>query len=331
MKRWILFLILLLFSIYSNAQSGPLRKDFICLSLDNDVLNFLRNSSDWGYTNGFRIDLFHIPVKKTRTTIFNWLHQYRGTNNNITSGWGLMQKMITPQNTKLSVPDRNDYPYCGALYAVYTIHSADNISKINLQSEYIAGVMGPPSLAKQTQTFVHHLVYYRIPKGWDYQLPTDLLLNYNIGLEKQLFSVKAISGVGQTQLFLGSMQDGLSLSLLMHIGNNDNYFSGIYNRYFTKKPKLSISAGTTADLVLYNALLDGGLFNKESPFRNSHSKYGTDLARKKILGSLDMRALFSTKIFAVSYSLCITSSEFKEFKSHIIGNISVYINLKNKD
>ena len=324
MKK-VFFLIYLYFSLPAiHSQNDQPNKTFFRLFAENDALVPSDKATDWGYTSGCRIDLFYSPVKK-RTGLFNWFNQLAGTNIVNQSGWGLMQMIIAPQKTSLSLPDKNDYPYAGALFAIHTIHSASEARKMNFQTEWVVGVMGPPSFAKETQTFFHQLIKDPPPMGWDHQLPTDLLLNYNLKAEKCLAGNKSIGLATGGEVFCGTMKDGLSLHLLLQIGNNRDRFSGLINQYFAvKKPKLSLAFRATSEFKFYDALLEGGIFNSQSPLRKSHSKYGSVLQRQKLTGSMDLFLLFSTRKFALSLTQKMTSSEFRGYGSHRIGNISVY-------
>ena len=325
LKRKALFFFILFYIHTAHSQKDRPHKNFFRLYADNDALILSENATDWGYTSGSRIDFFY-TASKSRSDFFSPLNQFAGPNRITTKGWGLMQMIIAPQKTSLVVPDKNDYPYAGALFAVHTVHFTNVVKKINLQSEWIIGMMGPPSFAKQTQSFFHHLIGDPPPMGWSYQLPADLLLNYNIKAEKLLTGDKSIGLVGSGELFFGSMTDGLSLHILLQVGKkNRNNFTGLTSQFFTaKKTSFSFSLKATTDLILYNALLQGGLFNSKSPVRKSNSIYGTDLQRKKITGSLDLFILFSTQKFAVSLTQKMISSEFKKYGSHCIGNISIY-------
>ena len=324
MKKPFFFIFSFFFLPAAYSQYNQLHKKFFRLYADNDGLFLSNRSEDWGYTGGNRIDLFY-NTPGGRSDFFSRFNQLAGQNSVTTKGWGLMQLILTPKKIRPIVPDKNDYSYAGALIAVHTIHTANERGKINLHTEWIVGMLGPPSFAKQTQIFFHDLIKNPRPMGWDYQLPTDLLLNYNIGVEKQLAGIKNISFIGGAELFFGSMKDALSFHLLLQIGNKNGYFSGLTNQYFAaNKPELSVSLRTSADLILYNALLEGGIFNKESPVRNSHSKSGTSLQRLRTTGSLDLFILFSTKKFAVSLTQKTVSTEFKGYGSHSIGNISIY-------
>jgi hypothetical protein len=315
---------LILFLCHTATAQDTLRS-FFRIYTDNDALNFPGTATDWGYTSGIGSDFFYLPAKK-KAGLSKGLPRLSGATTIVTRGWRLMQIIIAPKKTNLFVPDKNDYPYSGALFAVHNTHSSNTIKKINLQSEWVAGVMGSPSLAKETHSFFHCLIKDPPPNGWRYQLPVDLLLNYNMKIEKQLAAYKNISLIGGGEIFFGSMVDGFSLLMQWQFGRNPSYFSGMINQCCSgnKKPKLIISLRSTVNVVAYNALLEGGLFNRKSPKVNKYSDYGTHLQRQKTGGSIEIFSLLSFRKASVSFTQKTSSPEFKGYVSHTTGNISIY-------
>lgn len=324
-NRTAILLLLLCVTGRAGAQREPGTKNFFRLYVDNDALILSSNATDWGYTSGLRIDFFYSPEKKYNGH-FGWPGRLTGSKTVITRGWGLMQVIMAPQKTSLTVPEKHDYAYSGGLVAVYTVHAANPLKKINVQSECIIGMMGPPSLAEQTQSFFHRLIKDPLPMGWSYQLPTDLLVNYNVKAERSLVETKLIVVTGSGEFLLGSMKDGLSLDMVLQIGKQKkNYFSGLSNQYFAaEKPTVSLLFKATASLIAYDALLQGGLLNSQSPVHKNNSVSGTELTRQKAGGSLQLMLLFSARRFAATFSQQITSATFRGYGAHSVGNISLY-------
>jgi lipid A 3-O-deacylase len=325
MKRNTCFLLLCFVFHTACAQDHFLR-----LYTDNDAFVPTNNATDWGYTSGTRIDLFYTTTNKK--SFFTWFNKLAGEQRITTKGWGSMQTIIAPQKTGLIVPDKNDYPYAGALVGIHTIHSANEAKKLNLRSEWIVGLMGPPSFGEQTHRFFHRVIKDPLPMGWDHQLPTDLLLNCNVQAEK-LLATKHLPGmpvnfIGSAELRSGTMNDGLSAGISVRIGDPKNYFTGLTKQYFPGKGiHVSMSMKISADLVLYNALLEGGLFNKRSPVHDKHSVLGTDRKIQHLTASGEFFLLISMERFALSFQLKAISPELKGYDAHSFGNLSLYIPL----
>src|SRR5687768_14786185 len=144
MKQWIIYFSFLF--IANTACSQDSAYNFLRIYADNDAFVPSNNATDWGYTSGIRIDLFH-----SSSILRGYLQGsniYDPDDRVNTSGWGIMQKIYAPQKTSLVIPDKNDYPYSGALVLIHTFHSSHEKRKFNIASECIAGLMGPPSLGK---------------------------------------------------------------------------------------------------------------------------------------------------------------------------------------
>lgn len=317
-----LLLITTFLCLHILAQQPPAR--FIRLYEDNDGINALFKGQDWGYTNGTRLDYFG-PGKKQKALhqkIRLFSRQYA------TYGWSLMQIMITPQKTRPAIPDKNDYPYAGALLAIHTRHQSDPARNINLQTEWVAGLLGPPSFARQTQVFLHRLIGDPKPNGWGYQLPTDLLLNYNLTVEKKVAGKKKLIVVAGANGFAGTLADGVSAYSIIRFQKNLTYFSGLTGQYFPadgKKTGMAFSIRPAVDAIVYNALLDGGLFNRQSPLHNSDALSGSNQQRKKIQARMDVMLHLSFRRFSLSFTQKLYSPDYKNYSGHRVGNVSLYL------
>ncbi|MEQ1678337.1 MAG: lipid A deacylase LpxR family protein [Chitinophagaceae bacterium] len=325
MQKGFFLLFICMLALAGLGQDATTTKRFIRIYEDNDGINALFKGQDWGYTNGTRLDYFS-PRKKQEPG----LHQKKRifSPKYATNGWSLLQVMITPKKTFPFIPDKNDYPYAGALMVIHTRHKADPVNKRNLQTEWVAGVMGPPALVEQTQVFLHRLIGDPRPNGWDYQLPADVLLNYNLTYEKQVAGKNKLILVAGVNGFAGTLSDALSVYSIIRFQKNLSYFSGLASQYFPvnqKKPGLAFSVKPSLDAVLYNALLDGGLFNSKSPIHDNNAKSGSDLRRKKIQARLDIMLHVSFRQFSLSFTQKAYSPDYKNYCGHKVGNVSLCV------
>lgn len=324
MSRFVQLLLLLLYLQTSQAQNDSSKITFVRLYTDNDAYIPTNTSIDWGYTNGMRIDVYHAS-KNLRGPFFrsNKKKDVLAVN---TNGWGVMQMIYAPKKTDLVIPDKNDYPYSGALLVTYSFHAANKKKKLNLNSEWFIGLMGFPSLAESTHKFFHRLIGDPEPKGWNYQLPADFLINFNFLAEKALFQDKLFVLTANGGARVGTMNDGFTAGIKFSIGKPE--FNGLASEYFSsKKINISGSIGVNANLEFYSALLQGGLLNNQSPVHDKNSKYGTSLKRELLTAVSRATLLVSTRKFAASWSITDNTSEFKNYGDHWYGNISAYIRL----
>ncbi len=323
--RTLLLFISTLFCLQLFGQEQPAR--FIRLYEDNDGINALFKGQDWGYTNGTRIDYCWRPEKKP-AGFLSHIPFFKDSQAIITKSRGLMQLMYAPKKTSLAVPEKSDYAYAGGLVAIHTIHVSNPVKEVNSRLEWIAGVMGPPSLARQSQMLIHRMIGDPEPKGWDYQLPTDLLLNLNAAIEKRFTGNHFTDLCGGAQVYAGTMQTGLSVSGTLRFRYNFSYYEGMAGECFGNKKKqvaILFSVKPVLDFSVYNALLDGGLLNKNSPVNDKNAAAGTSLTRNKLTSQLDCLLLVSWQRVSVSFSQKFISPEFKGYEKHKVGNLSLYI------
>lgn len=325
MKNAFFHFITLFICLSATGQEHDPPQYFIRLYEDNDGINVLLKGQDWGYTNGTRLDYFG-PGKKRKTKSHQKINNF--SSKYASNGWSLMQIMVTPQKTSPFIPEKNDYPYAGALIGMHTRHKSDPFRKRNLQTEWIAGIMGPVSFAKHTQIFLHSLIGDPHPNGWQYQLPTDLLLNCNLTYEKQVAGKKGLVVVAGASGYAGTLSNGVSGFSMVRFQKNLSYFSGLGSQFFStdrKKVGMALSVKPVIDVVLYNALLDGGLFNRHSPLHNSNAKSGSGLRRKKIQAKMDIMLHLAFRRFAVSFTQKLYSPDYNNYSGHKVGNISLFV------
>lgn len=296
---------------------------------DDDFINVLGQGTDKAYTNGTRLDLFYSKKHPSRFFIDRAMPK-AGDGSIDIYGWGLMQVMFTPDDLSTTKFQSNDYPYSGALFATHTLYSYNREKNYDFQTELIAGVLGPLSLAKETQTLVHKIENYQKPMGWDNQIGNDVLLNINFTAEKQLgASGGFVEVIGGGQAFFGTMLNGLSVYPLMRIGKMNPYFRGFFSQYSRSKTnnrwQIYGIAKPHAEWILTNALLEGGLFSSKSfsRERNSHNKSIREL--KHFTGGIDFGFVVTHGHFSLSFTQKVTSAVMKRLYSYQTGNISLYL------
>lgn len=145
------------------------------------------------------------------------------------------QLMYSPENIKIPYHVPGFHPYAGFLGIGSGYSFAKEISPRLFWTHYIeleTGMVGPSSLAEETQKFVHKTIGAHDPKGWDNQLHDEWEIQsvYWTGLEYFLlgnpegWNLRLNDEVGG---YLGTMQ--------LAIGNNLNIKFG-YNSNFNRRP-----------------------------------------------------------------------------------------------
>ncbi len=111
--------------------------------------------SDWGQTGWRRTFLGLLPFVNRPETQKNL-------------GFSLGQNIYTPRDTDAAIPDPTDRPYAGWSYLEISFISKTQ-RRVDILS-FQAGIVGPSSLAEDTQRLVHEWINSDDPQGWDYQL-----------------------------------------------------------------------------------------------------------------------------------------------------------------
>jgi len=198
------------------------------------------------------------------------------------AGIAIGQVIQTPDDLSRSDLIEDDVLYAGALtlQATWYVFNDDEFRGF----EITAGVVGPPSLAKQTQKTVHKLIDSLDPKGWDNQLSTEPVINLNY-MRKQkvwrggnpaglLFDTAINGNVG-----LGNLFTQASVAVEMRFGQNMPrgfvYVPdpiGLSMHYkATLKPANPQAASFYGTLVLRGSAFAHNIFLDGNTFRDSHS------------------------------------------------------------
>lgn len=146
------------------------RNNIVTLVYENDMIG---NGADGEYTNGVRLGYLDVnaefPLFAHRIA-----DAIPGFDINETSSifYSLGQNMFTPSDITLNPPPGDQRPYAGFLYgSVGMVTLTDNHSD---EIELTLGMVGPASLAENTQKFVHrHITDSPLPKGWGQQLKNE--------------------------------------------------------------------------------------------------------------------------------------------------------------
>ncbi|MCK9988133.1 MAG: lipid A 3-O-deacylase [Azoarcus sp.] len=163
-------LILSLASLWSfpSLASGQTGTDTLSLVLENDLFY----DTDGNYTNGVRAAWLSAPDQAPEWALRAARRlPFFPEDGTVRTSYAIGQNMYTPQDIEIPNPPLDDRPYAGWLYGSIGL-IAETGGRLD-QLELTLGIVGPPSLAEQTQTFVHEVVGAPKPRGWDTQLKNE--------------------------------------------------------------------------------------------------------------------------------------------------------------
>lgn len=321
MKTKLLYFLLLVF--FDIGHLAAQQQRMFRLYEDNDMFNVRGHATDNAYSNGTRFDFFHRKQGAFKSFVYDFMPR-AGDSSLHTLGWSIMQVMITPSNIRRRVPEPGDHYYSGSLFLIHSLHSTNKIHKLSMQSEWILGVMGPPALGKEAQNWVHGIVGSPRPIGWDDQLATDFLFNYNLTVEKGLLSYRnAVEVVGGAQTYAGTMLNGGSLFGVIRLGRLTPYFEDYIQQHTSSgKVKWFVLLRPSMELILYNALLEGGFFNEHPLPEISGEKDGYPEVRR-VGSQLDLGVGAAVGKCSLSFTQKTMSAMIKGLPEHTVGNISL--------
>jgi hypothetical protein len=159
--------------------------------IENDVF---ASSDDRYYTNGFELSFASVEAPpRFLEAIPDMLPFYHKGEVGI-HGYVFGQNMFTPEDTQRADMIVDDRPYAGWLYLrtglAYVYEDEGDRQTIN-GLILTAGIVGPYSLAGETQEAYHRLIGVDVPQGWDNQLENELGLNVGyVRKRRRLISLK---------------------------------------------------------------------------------------------------------------------------------------------
>jgi hypothetical protein len=241
--------------------------NLLYLGFDNDIIDY----TDRFYTNGLCFSL--IGPLLSENILNHLLLPYWDMGLNY-YGITLVQNMYTPATTKVGGIHYGDRPYSAYLLAGAFKITIDRSHQFRQRSKLSVGVIGPLSFGSWIQEMFHAGVQGNDePLGWEYQIKTDLVLNYDIQYEKGIINSRYAA--------LNLVANSSIGTLYTNTGGGFHFMTGWMNPYFinlgiAKRPYL-ITNGLrmfqfifffkgSAKLVGYDATLVGGMFNRTSSY-----------------------------------------------------------------
>lgn len=295
--------LLLLFLFADAAAAGEpedqeVRPDagrIVNVQLENDLFG---GGTDRHYTHGTRLSYLS-PETLTdfeaglKSKVLSYLPEFlRPDTRRI--GFILGQNMFTPEDISRADLIEDDQPYAGWLYVgVVLVAEKSTGNRPYLDSlEVNIGMIGPASLAEETQTEVHRFKDVQLPKGWEHQLENEpgFVLYYERKWPlRSRISWKGVSADLTPSLgfALGNVYTFLAAGGMVRIGHDlpNDYgpprirpgLSG--SGFFKPKDRFGwyLFAGIEGRVVGRNIFLDGNTFSE------SHS-----VDKKTLVGDLQV-------------------------------------------
>ncbi len=161
----------------STATAAHRGEGFWSLQLENDLWG---DNSDRFYTSGWQLSFSSSARPPSALLRFADSMPFYRTGDTGFFGYHIGQQVFTPEDIETPELVEDDRPYAGFLYAETFIGhrylDAGDYEQINGLILTI-GLVGPASLAEETQELIHELTGSDDPRGWDNQLENELGLS----------------------------------------------------------------------------------------------------------------------------------------------------------
>lgn len=277
--------------------------------IENDIFY-----SDQYYTNGVRASWTTAADKRPEWALnAARLFPFFPDNASVRTNYAIGQNMYTPKETEMKNPPSDDHPYAGWLYGSVGL-IAENGRQLD-QIEFTLGVVGPASLAEQTQKFVHKVRGIDIPQGWDTQLKNEpgFILTYQRSWRSYVsesflgvpFDITPHAGGALGNVFTYA-NTGITLrygeGLPVDYGPPRIQPSLPGSGFFIPQKHLSwyLFAGIEGRYVARNIFLDG------NSFTDSRS-----VDKERFVGDLQMGVVVSKGNVRLAYTKVLRTREFK--------------------
>jgi lipid A 3-O-deacylase len=180
----------------------------------------------------------------------------------------------------------NDRPFCSNLSLKFFTTAVTANKRIT--TALSAGVMGQAGGGQQIQSTIHKWLANPQPHGWEFQIKNDVILNYQLQIEHRLVTAGSafeLSSMANVQLGTHDVKAGAGFNFMA------GHFTSAYSEAAQKKFTVYVYAQPQVIAVGYNATLQGGLFNRNSPYTIAakninrilfRGDYGITLRFKKI-------------------------------------------------
>jgi hypothetical protein len=282
----------------------------LSLIFENDLFY----DTDRNYTNGVRAAWLSGPESTPdwllRAARWFPLFPKGGT---VRTSYALGQNMYTPENIELENPPGDDRPYAGWLYGSAGV-IAETGRRLD-QLELSLGVVGPASLAEQTQKRVHEITGSPKPRGWDTQLENEpaFVLTYQRswrGFVSDTVSGFAFDVTPHAGGALGNVFTYANGGLTLRVGRRLPVDYGPPriqpslpgSGFFVPQERLGwyLFAGVDGRAVARNIFLDG------NTFRDSRS-----VDKEPLVGDLQFGAALTWRNLRLSYTHVLRTREFE--------------------
>ncbi len=270
------------------------------------------SGTDIYYTQGINLEYVSPAIGKFLTSQL----LVRADLKEVKYGISLEHEGYTPTSISHSEILRGDRPFAACLFLRTFSILNDPERRTRISSAFSAGAIGPVAGGKEIQETIHRWINYTQPLGWQNQIRNDVILNYQLEYERGIFAISNFLVLaGKAGARVGTFNTKAYGGAVFMAGYFDDPFV-----HFSKqknKTQVYVYAEPLLNFVGYDALLQGGLFNRASPYTISSD----DITRFVFQGNAGLVVKINTLQF--EYFQSYLTKEFATGHQHVWGGIRV--------
>jgi hypothetical protein len=264
-------------------------------SYDNDFFT----ATDQNYTQGYNFEWVSPFFRK------NPINRIFLKPDSFKKKYGLSWEHIGFTPGKIGLPEiqKDDRPFASALMFKSFLIATQPNKKSRFTSALNLGMLGPAAFGKEMQTEIHKVTGNIIPRGWRNQIQNQVVINYEVGFEKQLLSYRNI-------FLLQSNSYARLGSLFTDASVGGNFMLGLFSSPFSKENKkrfqLYLYGQALLKAIGHDATLQGNILGKK---RSPHFIATDKIARLR--GQANYGLVMKVGGMYFEYSQAFQSKEFE--------------------
>jgi lipid A 3-O-deacylase len=247
---------LLIFGLFAVLLQGQNQVPMaLGLQVDND--SFTSTYNDFYYTSGLFLYGSRLGESTTATT-------------KVIQSFRVGQQIYNPRWVKATIPQEQNRPYAGYLFAEYTSKQINSTNRVQANT-FQVGIVGPGSGAEQFQKWMHHSFGFGQLKGWKYQIQNTVALQYQRLYAQPIWFALSSDRADFTAVgtaMLGTAFDGLSAGLLARVrlsaGGVSLKASHFYDDLSEAPKAFYLFVLPKINFQCYDATIQGSLFDRKS-------------------------------------------------------------------
>ncbi len=256
-------------------------------------------ATDRYYTQGVYLEFVHPAV--ARTPVRHLL--IAPTSSTSRFGVAFGDEGYTGSDLKVAAIVPGDHPWSGTKQLHAFAISVDTLRNRRFSSQLTLGLIGQGAAGREIQTFIHERTGNTIPQGWHNQIRNDLILNYAVVAEQRLLaSGRAVELWGTSAARVGTFQTSLAFGGTLMAGRIGRVYA---------------YAAPNVKLVGYDATLQGGVFNRRSPYTIA----SRDVARVVLTQRFGL--VYRGDRMFVEFFRAQTGAEFDGAQRHGTGGVAI--------